>query len=297
LKQLALALHGYHGVHGVLPAGTPLQQYPKFGFREGHSIFVATLPQLERQSLYNTVNFELNIYVISNQTVHNHAFATLWCPSDPSASVSMRLEDGFLDIPAGQHVVSYSSYGGCAGTWYNHPMGYSERHIARIPSLKAGANGAFFVRSALRLSQFTDGLSSTLFLGERNRQILSYDEARNWYWWYTGYFFANLFDAYYPINPRPGIVTPYASISLPNVYTEAASSAHGGGANFAFADGSVRFIKESIDTWSSDHVTAKPVGVIGDYSTPYTLDAGTRTGVYQALATRNGGEVIDSASY
>jgi hypothetical protein len=69
------------------------------------------------------------------------------------------------------------------------------------------------------------------------------------------------------------------------------------------ADGSVRFLKETIQSWPVNSF-GYPTEVNGgngtypfDGTTLYTLLPGARLGVYQALSTRIGGEVISSDSY
>ena len=69
------------------------------------------------------------------------------------------------------------------------------------------------------------------------------------------------------------------------------------GIRFPMADGSVRFIKDSIDSWPMDAQTATPLGVIQDASGLFQLTGGARFHVYQALTTRNGGEILSADSY
>ena len=76
-------------------------------------------------------------------------------------------------------------------------------------------------------------------------------------------------------------------------WVESASSFHPGGANFAFSDGSVHFLKDSISSWQFNPGTGYPVGV-SDTNGIMSLANGTQMGVFQKLATRSSGEVISS---
>jgi prepilin-type processing-associated H-X9-DG protein len=133
-----------------------------------------------------------------------------------------------------------------------------------------------------------------MMLGERANGKFS-DPDRDFYgWWGDSVATDTIFTTLYPLNPFnkvPGVPTEYTSS-----WDSAASSFHPGGANFAFADGSVRFLKDSISTWPFDPATGYPKGV-SDSNGFLVLAAGTQYGVYQQLSTRNGGEVVSADSY
>jgi len=58
-------------------------------------------------------------------------------------------------------------------------------------------------------------------------------------------------------------------------------------------DGSVRFIKETIESWPLDPINGAPAG-IGRDPGGWWINV-PRRGVWQALGSRNGGEVIDAS--
>ena len=69
------------------------------------------------------------------------------------------------------------------------------------------------------------------------------------------------------------------------------------GANFAFADGSVRFLKETIATWKNDlNNFGDPVGVTYGPFNEYQWGK-TKPQIYQALANAASGEVISADQY
>ena len=97
-----------------------------------------------------------------------------------------------------------------------------------------------------------------------------------------------------PLNPCRKI--PDTPETYSSAYTSSASSFHPNGAYFAFADGSVRFLKDSINSWATDG-TGYPLGVSEDDRGFFHMKPRTRLGIYQMLSTRAGNETIAADSY
>jgi prepilin-type N-terminal cleavage/methylation domain-containing protein/prepilin-type processing-associated H-X9-DG protein len=314
MKQLGLAAHNYISGSDTFPIGMQWQRYiPGCGVSTSVSVFPALLNFMEGQQIYNSVNFSVNVFLPDNKTLHGVGVSSLWCPSDGLVSQSKVLPDGYTFDPAGSQVrMQYSSYAGNTGTWSQTPLPYSGQfpgcgwNNAQWGAQIGNMNGFFYMASSVRLADVTDGTSNTFLFGERNHAMLQRtrgpDEAMSWHWWTSGNYGDTMFVTLFPINPDKKVA--YANIGgggNASTFTGAASSNHPGGANFCMADGSVKFIKDTISTWPFDPNTGIPTVVFQDGNGLYY--AASQSGapvpmpVYQALSTRAGGEVISADAF
>src|SRR5262249_23255308 len=155
-----------------------------------------------------------------------------------------------------------------------------------LQQLTAQDNGIFFVNSNIGINAITDGTSNTMLIGERAHSLPTPQNAIDWHWWFDGYYGDTNFWTLSPMNPQRRTQTTTAGETGPgNAYTSSASSLHPGGCNFAFCDGSVRFLKDSISSWPINQMTGFPTGVTDgsgtfDGTTLYTILPGTQFGVY-----------------
>ncbi len=303
LKQIALGAMNYESSTGVLPSSS----YPRLADPNSgkpypdHSAFERILPFMEQVPAYNSINFDRTIYNNENLTIEGLGIATLWCPSDPTVSQSTPLvrvaaaSNGISlafwnpdPLPPGQWTQAHTSYRGVAGLWINPPKNMTPTELQRA---RGTHNGIVFMDSNIRLADILDGTSSTMIFDERAHGYYVNDVATT-----------PAYSAYYPAIY--GAWT-YGYYSAQGIYNAAPnrfkspyypSSFHPGGINVAFCDGSVRFLKNSIDAFPAVNDYAAK-GPLLNSSTGYSLAPGARMAVYQALATRSGGEVISSDAY
>lgn len=287
LKQLALASTNYEHIWGSYPLGV------QFTFNlSTSSHWLVQFPFLEQQPLFNATNFDWNISSAPNTTITNVKLSVLACPSDPLVSRSVEYDGSLLGDPVlfypGTLRWALTSYKGCAGTWYRN---------SRNPALQLEGNGLFLRQQSIRSAEVTDGLSQTVLYGEASMAFLTDDEILNeGPWWASGWYAGTLCNSFYPVNPnRNGIDDNVHPDGLSHAYIAAVSSNHPGGANVALADGSVRRVKESIDSWHIDKVSGLPTGVTCDsLSGTYTIGAQLHVGIWQKMTTRNYSDVIGS---
>jgi prepilin-type processing-associated H-X9-DG protein len=321
LKQLALAAANYETTVGAYPLGS---YWMLMGGQDG-SIWISVncgpmpllAPYVEQGPLYNAINFMGNIYSNANLTVHAIGMSTLWCPSDTSVN-SIQTLDGnsaFFDaVPPGQSArMAYSSYGGVVGPWLGNTI-YLPGFLV-LPdhgAVKANQLGMFNVCSDVRLASVTDGTSHTMSFAEHSHGMLQTADQPNWHWWDSGILGNTLITTMWPLNPQRQIQDLATGDFGDSIFIVSASSFHPGGANFAFVDGSVRFIKDTVQSWPLEPLgqdlfgEALPASVSWSFAANgfgsifdviYRTTPGYQFGVYQALSTRNLGEVISSGAY
>jgi prepilin-type N-terminal cleavage/methylation domain-containing protein/prepilin-type processing-associated H-X9-DG protein len=322
LKQIILALHNYEVASGSFPPGACWQAYAgDHSDAAGHLVRIA--PYLEQSPIADAMNFSIPMFYSANTTVCGTGLNVLWCPSDGSIVNRSYTYPAPATLDGGPLPMTYSSYAGNLGTWpdYGYVSSTSGGNQEALPEV----NGILFqigyppgktvtiygtpypgrpsIRPA-KIADVTDGTSNTIAYGEHAHGLFSQTRDANgvadindWNWWVSGNFGDTIFTTFFPMNPQRKLATGYYEggefIQGDDMVTSA-SSFHPGGANFAFCDGSVRFLKDSIDSWTING--SLPQGFT--YQPPnYVPGPGARLGVYQALSTRNGGEVIGANSY
>ena len=318
LKQIGIATHNYLGVNNCFPQGIQYQINPSSGnqcFTSG-SWFVAMSQYFEQGNVYNAVNFMVNMYTPPNTTVSGLGQSMLWCPSDSViTNLAFTYQPGAIitGVPLPMY---YSSYAGNTGEWFQW-YGLTASSNAAAAACQFGTaypdtqtNGLMYMLSAVTIQSITDGTSNTMLASERAHGKFPAGDLYCWNWWTSGNFGDTLFTTFYPMNPFNKIVDYCCLDSGPDVYVASAASFHPGGANFGFADGSVKFLKDSISSWQiqsgggtavnmglSGSGNGYPIGLSRDAQGGFVFTPGMFVGVYQALSTRNGNEVVSSDQY
>jgi prepilin-type N-terminal cleavage/methylation domain-containing protein/prepilin-type processing-associated H-X9-DG protein len=317
LKQTGLAVHNYISGNDVFPWGCFRQHNPTaatgYPYTSGGS-FIPLLPFHEQQQVWNSINFNYNIFSAGNTTAVGTSLNYLHCPSDPSIETRVFMPGGNVD--GGDMTMCYSSYGGNAGTWFQLPRfswapdefqrGIMNQNGVIIyigydnPLIVNGTVYSGLSRACLRLAAVTDGTSNTFMYSERAHGMLTSQDQICWNWWCSGNFGDTSFCTLYPINPfkKDPSISFGGFAGGSDTFVSAASSFHPGGANFLFCDGSVKFIKDTINCWVINPSTGLPNGVTLDsQGLVYQLAPGTQLGVYQALSTAAMGEAISADQY
>jgi prepilin-type processing-associated H-X9-DG protein len=301
LRQLALAAQSYSGDHGYLPSGSfDVASHP-WNF----SVFTRILPHLGETPLYDAINMSLAHVDVENLTVGTVGLGVLWCPSDPEASrPALAHDSGNPNSPSlvlpGEWPQHFCSYAGDAGTWDMKIDPHAPYYGAR----KASMNGTIFGMSSVTPAEITDGTGNTMLFGERAHGMLGArtiaSQLDSWtgpalteyHFWQSGETVDAMFETWAPPNQYKIGVGSLKAESVPYLAANAGSFHPLGGAQFAFCDGSVRFLKDTIDSWKLKPTYIPSAIVYDNRAGVWSLRPGMQPGVYQALSTRSGGEPL-----
>jgi prepilin-type N-terminal cleavage/methylation domain-containing protein/prepilin-type processing-associated H-X9-DG protein len=284
LKQLSLAVMNYEGANGALPPASNFSTAVTNDF----SMKGRVLPFLEQAALYNSLNMTQSYANPPNFTAECTQINSYLCPSDNNIPLQT-LTQGSQTLQK-----AYSSYPNNIGTFPTNTNGMFDGPAYMMGQSQYGPT--------VTLASVTDGTSNTAIWSEFVRGRDETTTSGKWQIYKStdkSTTAAPLIQLArdcqavtsgpnsgqkggYWLDDNGGYGGGYSHIMTPNqracgfsdsviskYCTEVnASSNHPGGANVGFLDGSVRFVKDSVNqtTW-------------------------------WALATKAGGEVIDASSY
>ena len=152
LKQIGLAQHNYHSTHDVFPIGYVAWRNANTNFTTpGWGWGAALLPGLEQQVVYNAANFSLPIELAENSTIRLTNLAVYVCPSDLYTG-RFTVTDASARLIAEAYTISYAANFG------------RDINIAKFPD---AGNGMFIRNRAFGIRDILDGTGQTVMVGER----------------------------------------------------------------------------------------------------------------------------------
>jgi len=313
-KQIGLGCMNYESGNGCYPPGASLitivagqQNGVPAGPATNHSYLIAILQYIEGNNTWNAINTSCHMNDCVNSTIHGIGNSWMWCPSDSlvSALLNTAGPGDFSGWCPGKTVyMHYSSYPGSAGIWQSIGYGFNipGSTAGALSSLAQNQTGVIIQCQNVTIASITDGTSNTILTGEFAYGKMNAADLICWHWWTSANYGDTMFVSTYGINPMS-----YGGNDGGSLYTFplSASSFHPGGAIFGFADGSAKFIKSTVSSWTlpTGPLPAPVTPAInpGGNGGPYSLVTGSPGAnplpVYQALTTRAFGEVISSDSY
>ncbi|MBT5019486.1 DUF1559 domain-containing protein [bacterium] len=252
LKQIGISLHNYHDVHNAFPPGWIAVENNSPNI-EGESGFGWGTMLLPYMD--QAPLYQQMDFTVAMDVAPNRDLLSHVLPTFQCPS-DPKPETFLTPDRNGVDIqLSTANYAAVFGTVELHDC---ENAAGTAPVTSSGqcvSDGAFFHLSRVGFRDFTDGSSSTIVVGERTT-FLEPSTNESFYATWTG--------ALPEVEEEIARILGHAE-HPPNEFAhpEDFGSSHVGGAQFVLGDGSVRFISQNIDE-----------------------------GLFQGLATRNGGEVI-----
>ena len=180
LKQIGLAMHNYESAFGRFPSNRLQKCGPTWS--------IQILPFMEQDALY--YHFGSGNYYVAPEQFRTHPVRIYFCPSrrtaasDPPASIygDIPAENGFAcDGPP-----DYKHYPGALG---DYAANIGTTGLDYADPYYGPPNGAFQWGRGYTYASFLDGLSNTLFVGEKH---VPFDKFG------VGWWDCSMYDALYP---------------------------------------------------------------------------------------------------
>ncbi len=240
LTQLILAVQNYEMSYRAYPPGTLEEKGPIVNEAKGyhHNWVSRVLPYLEEKNTYNHIDFAVGAYDEKNAPVRKVRMASLECPSMPSTLAADR---------------GFSCYAGV--------------HHDLDEPIDTTNHGVFFLNSAIRYEDISDGSAHTLFIGEKRpdaQNDLGWISGTRWTLRNTG---SGLNAETRQRGRSQGGKPRAGDTSARDVVVGGFDSPHPGGVNFAFGDGRVQFLSESVALATLQQLAHRADGKLlsGDY--------------------------------
>ncbi|MFI4848844.1 MAG: DUF1559 domain-containing protein [Gimesia chilikensis] len=249
MKQIGLSLHNYHEAHDVLPPGSVVYYNGSKYNGHGWTWHASILPYLDQAPLYDQIQGPSSsgmgaesggVNSPKQQLCGQARLSVFWCPSQP-------------DVTKGAQKNGYapSNYNGNMGTLIGSSGDNCYSGYVDTPQEMAatggcmGADGIFFISSAVGFRDIKDGLSNTIMVSEvidsgGDADMLGGGGSDR------KHCFSNGADSNPPTEMTEYLIAAENNDPINSYGEEAAGSYHTGGAHFVLCDGSVRFLSENI---------------------------------------------------
>ncbi len=268
LKQIGLALHNYHDTNGSFPPGSIAG-----GVIATPSLTtwtISILPYLEQGPLFAAYNLEIPNEHLGNTTVCRTFIAGFSCPSDPNAKGTAAPQSG----PGSGRQYAAATYRAISGAsdardpddaWFDNPyvagpyptgttvLPMSWRGVLHVVSGTGRGPGFRPTNLATeRIADILDGTSGTTMVAEFSTKSIAGAAGRRRTFWAYGY------TSYNQSSAQPFAVSFVPDYNFcdqqrargfipPHACKRALASLHPGGMNVLKADGSVSFVKTSMN--------------------------------------------------